>query len=554
MPISKKTRETSENPNKILRENKEIFRDFFDQSAMGEAIVDLKGTYLDVNDRFCSITGYSKKELMGKSLSDVTHPEDAKKTFDILRDILLEKIPFGKLEKRYIRKDKKIIWGFLSITLFRDKDNDPKYFIAKVQDITEFKEIELGARSLQKKYATIVEKGNDGIIIIQDFLIKFANQKILEWTGYTADEIDKKDFLSFISEESSELIKENYIKRMAGKKVGVNYKVKIVRKDGKEFPVEVSGSVIDYEGKPADMVFLRDITDREKAEEEFKKYKFIFDQSNQEIAIAGLDRNLVIVNESFAKNHGYTIKELIGKNISILHPKEELPKVEKALKSLEDYGQNSSEIIQMKKDGSTYVTLMDNFVLNIDSKPKYFVGMAIDITKMREAEDDLKRQKSLLDSIVRSTNDGLLVVDRQGKISFYNEKFKNFWQIPTELIKIKDDKKLLEYVVEQLSNPKEFLDKISFLYENPEEESYDVINFKDGRIFERYSIAQKIGNDIVGRIWSFRDITEKNRLAAEEKERVIQIEKINRLAIGRELKMIELKNEIANLKKKIKNQ
>jgi len=257
--------------NEILGSDKEIFRDIFDQSAMGEAVVDLKGTYVDVNERFCDIIGYSKRELIGKNISDITHPEDVKKTFDVLRDILLEKFRIGKLEKRYLCKDKKIIWGFLNIGLFRDKDNKPQYFIAKVQDITEFKEREQKISGLQEKYATIVEKGNDGIIIIQDFLIKFANSKMLELSGHTMKEIQNKSFLLFIAPNYIDLIKNNYAKRLAGEKVDPNYKVAIIKKNGQRLFVEIRGSVIDYEGKLADMVFLTDITDREKAEEGEKK-------------------------------------------------------------------------------------------------------------------------------------------------------------------------------------------------------------------------------------------------------------------------------------------
>jgi hypothetical protein len=104
--------------------------------------------------------------------------------------------------------------------------------------------------------------------------------------------------------------------------------------------------------------------------------------------------------------------------------------------------------------------------------------------------------------------------------------------------------------MDQLSDPKGFLDKVNYLYAHPEEESNDTINFKDGRIFERNSIPQKMDGVTIGRIWSFNDATEKTRLANQEKDRIDQIERINKLAIGRELKMVELKQEIAKLKGK----
>ena len=683
MVFFKKNGKELKEKNELLRENKELFRDIFDQSSMGEAVIDLNRTYVDVNQRFCEITGYSKEELLGMNMADITHPDDVKKTVDVLRDLLLEEVPFAKLEKRYVRKDGKTVWGFLNITLVYGNGNkEPQYFFGQIQDISEFKENDQQLQDLQKKYRTIVEKGNDGIVVIQDFLVKFSNSKMLEMTGYKIEDFLEKPFLSFIAPDYINLIKSNYVKRIAKEEVESNYKVEIIKKNGQRLPVEISGSIIDYEGKIADMAFIRDISQREKAEEELKRYKFIFDQSNQQIAIADLNGNFVTVNESYAKNHGYTIDELIGKNLSMVHPKEEIPIVKNSVKVLIEKGKNNGEIIQMRKDGSTYITFMDNFVLNVDSKPKYLVGMASDITKIKEsekkiveikerldeaqkmahlgywiwdvktgsvewseevfkifglnpkefvpqinsilslspwpednqrdneliqratkthepgeyeqrflrpdktigyyystfrgkyddngnlitiigtiqditkdkeAEKNIKEQKSLVDSIIKSTNDALLVVDRTGKVSFYNDRFKNFWKIPLDIMKTKDDKKLLDYVVSQLSDAKEFLDKVNYLYLHPEEESYDVIYFKDGRVFDRYSTAQKVGNEIIGRIWNFRDVTEKTKLAEEEKKRILQIERINRLAIGRELKMVELKKEIADLKKKISN-
>jgi len=260
-----------EEKNKALTENKKIFRDIFDQSAIGQAVADLSGIYLDMNKRFCDITGYSKKELIGKNLSEITHQDDIKKTLDVLRDLLLCKIPLGRLEKRYVRKDEKIIWGFLNITLFRDSDDNPQYFIGQVQDISELKEREQQLRDLKEKYSNIIENGNDGIVIIQDYLVKFSNSKMSKITGYDTKELKEKPFLSFIDPNYLNLIKDNYVKRLAGEKVEKNYKIEIIRKGDQKISVEISGSVIDYEGKPADMVFIKDITEREKAEEQERK-------------------------------------------------------------------------------------------------------------------------------------------------------------------------------------------------------------------------------------------------------------------------------------------
>ncbi len=127
------------------------------------------------------------------------------------------------------------------------------------------------------------------------------------------------------------------------------------------------------------------------------------------------------------------------------------------------------------------------------------------------AEEASGRSVSLLRATLESTADGILVVDRAGRIVDYNQRFLELWHIPGDLIEAQNDEWALAYVADQLSNPDEFITKVKELYRQPDEESLDILHFKDGRIFERYSRPQRIDNRVVGRVWSFRDITERKR-------------------------------------------
>src|SRR4030066_1715762 len=161
------------------------------------------------------------------------------------------------------------------------------------------------------------------------------------------------------------------------------------------------------------------------------------------------------------------------------------------------------------------------FYADVDTKPINYkghpclVGFFHDITERREAEEEIKQSLSLLKATLESTADGILVVDKEGKIVSYNQRFIQMWRIPKSVIATRNDNEALSFVVNQLKEPDIFLSKVKELYSKPESESYDVIDFKDGRVFERYSMPQMIGDNVVGRVWSFRNITER-KMAEEE--------------------------------------
>jgi diguanylate cyclase (GGDEF)-like protein/PAS domain S-box-containing protein len=131
------------------------------------------------------------------------------------------------------------------------------------------------------------------------------------------------------------------------------------------------------------------------------------------------------------------------------------------------------------------------------------------------ANAELKKTLSLLNATIESTRDGILVVDLTGKIISFNKKFLNMWHIPSYIMDSMDDAAAIAFALDQLKDPEIFIQKIRELYAQPDAESNDLLQLRDGRIFERYSRPQRIEGECIGRVWSFHDITARKMAEAQ---------------------------------------
>ena len=254
-----------------------------------------------------------------------------------------------------------------------------------------------------------------------------------------------------------------------------------------------------------------------------------FEQAAIGIAHLTLEEEWISVNQRLCEITGYKREEILQFKVEQLtHPDDVAASVDfiRRIKTGE-ISEYKMEKRYVRKDGRViWVNLTVSTVLAANGLPLYIVAFIEDITLRREAESDANRSLSLLRATLESTADGILVVDRDGKILNFNQKMADMWEIPADVFACGDDQRAINAALEKLVYPDEFMTKVIELYRHPEEASYDVLELKDGRTFERYSQPQYVDDVPVGRVWSFRDVTSRRR--AEEQAHALAREQAAR--------------------------
>ncbi len=181
------------------------------------------------------------------------------------------------------------------------------------------------------------------------------------------------------------------------------------------------------------------------------------------------------------------------------------------------------EEIVPRPDGTTSsLDMIKAPLFHQDGRRKALLVLGRDITERKNTQLALENSLSLLNTIFESIQDGILVVNTFSNITSYNQKFLEMWSIPPELLSEPSHPRRLAHLADQLQDPDAFLQRVRELYQNPEVVSHDWLELCDGRIFERYSCPQRVGEQIIGRVWSFRDVTQRHR--AEEALRQSELE------------------------------
>ncbi len=389
-----------------LRENEERFRSFLDNVEDMVYFQGLDGSLASLNNANESITGFSREEFEDdpQLWRNIVHPDDLR-----LAEKFFDDHPEGveRFDVDYRLRNRSGEWRWIQSRMVaaHDTDGDIIGYNCIDRDVTEQKRVQEALGNSEEKHRLVVENAAEGIIVTRDQKIIFANPRARELVKYSVEEYLDRPFLRLVHPDDRDMVTRYHKMRLAGEDAPQFYEFRLLDKDGDIRWVSISGVLINWEGKPATLNFINDITERKEFEEKLRvneeRLRTIFDSSPVIIGLLDLKGCWIELNRYAYNILGYESGDLVGRPfLEITHPEERQSAGER-FKLLIDGEIDSYNTIRryLRKDATVFWGNVNvSPLLNSIGEVESYVAIVVDITdKVRANEEIAKAEK--LDSI-----------------------------------------------------------------------------------------------------------------------------------------------------------
>lgn len=517
----------------------------FDRSAWLDAMrtvpiamfhANAQGDFEAVTPDWVALTGLSAEEAEGAGWLEAIHPADR----DAIRTAWLQAVAAGRPFEAEHRLRSDSGCARVIARPIHDAVGDVIGYCGTMIDMTQQQQRETDLRERQHMLETLVANSTDEIFVKDRegryLLINPSAARTQAPEGGLP--LGKRDIDRFSPETARELRDVDAEVMRTGKPITLEER--LVLPDGScrihfssKFPyVGEHGEILGVMG------IARDITERKAIEEQLARQEARLEEA-QRLAHLGSWEWDIAKNRVTWSDELYRIFGLEPGSAPItyetyldrVHP-EDRERVRAAWRQAFQDHQDVANTYRIRRpDGSwRYLNGKGKLDLDAEGKPVRAYGIAMDITERHQAELELRRSHAILAAEQEADLDGILVVDEKHHVLAVNRRFQELWGIPDAVMATRDDRKLLNSVLPKLADPEAFLRQRQTMEANPDERVRGEFDLKDGRSFERYSAPVRSSqSEYFGRVWFFRDITERKRREESLREQNRKLQELDAL-------------------------
>jgi len=465
-----------------------------------------------------------------EEVTSIFSPEELIRFQEAVNAAINEDAPYS-MDYKIIRPDGSVRYIHDEGEVVYNEKGEHKSMFGTTQDITKRKLAEEALSGSEENFRAIAENANDGILIAADKGSHvYVNPRAVDIFGYSKEELLKTSIEDLAHPDELRNLMKGYKARISGKSLPAiydTYETRIMRKNNKVVPIQITSAKTIWNGKPAVMSIIRDINElrriKNSLKENEKKYRTLFDADPDYTILLGMDGIIQDVNDATTVISGLSKEDLIGKNFSELEiiPKEDLSfHLEKINSLLRGESVNPFQSQFIDKEGNIHWVLIHLSAIMKDENICSILGIASDITEEKTAENSLKESEKRLSEIIDFLPDATFAIDDQGKVITWNHAIEEMTGIKARNIMGKGD---YEYsipfyyvrrpiLIDLVSKPE---NKLKKHYNNIIKEENAImaeVKTTDGFLWGKAVPLYDNEGKIAGAIESIRDITKRKNV------------------------------------------